>query len=289
MRNLLQDFRFALRMLRKNPSFTAVAVLTLALGIGANTGIFTVVNTVLLRPLAYPEPDRIVQFMVSPRAESTRYNMISAPMFTLWREQPDAFQDFALYEEKGPHINLTGRERPEPLKATHVSAGYFRLVGAPLELGRTFTLQEDVPGGPRLVLISDGLWHRRFGGDRSLVGKAIVLGGDPHVVIGILSASFASDPPAEIWLPAQVDPNSNNFAYMYRSAARLKPGATLQVAKAQMERVAQEFRRKFPGSSGPEGPVVTVEQLRDAVVKDIPRALVLLLGSLGLVLLLSCT
>jgi putative ABC transport system permease protein len=288
MRYLLQDLRYALRMLRKNPGFTVVAVLTLALGIGANTGIFTVVNTVLLRPLAYPEPDRIVQFMVSPRAESKRYNMISAPLFTLWHEQTDAFQDFALYEEKGPTINLTGGDRPEPLKATHVSAGYFRMFGAPLEIGRTFTQQEDVPGGPRLVLISDGLWRRRFGGDRSLVGKAIILGGDPHVVIGVLSASFVSDPPGEIWLPAQVDPNSNNFAFRYRGAARLKPGATLRAANAQMVRVAQEFRRKFPGSSGPEGPVVTVEQLRDAVVRDIRRTLVLLLGAVGFVLLIAC-
>src|SRR5260370_9151940 len=145
MRNLLQDFRFALRMLRKNPSFTAVAVLTLALGIGANTGIFTVVNTVLLRPLAYPEPDRIIQFMVSPRAESTRYNMISAPMFTLWREQTDAFQDFALYEEKGPTINLTRSDRPQPLKATHLSAGYLLPLRAPPHLGRTFTLHKIAP------------------------------------------------------------------------------------------------------------------------------------------------
>jgi hypothetical protein len=112
MRYLLQDFRFALRMLRKNPGFTVVAVLTLALGIGANTGIFTVVDTVLLRPLAYPEPDRIVQFMVSPRAESQRFNMISAPLFTVWREQTGAFQDFALYEKNRPTINLTGGRRP---------------------------------------------------------------------------------------------------------------------------------------------------------------------------------
>jgi putative ABC transport system permease protein len=286
MRYLSQDFRFALRMLRKNPGFTVVAVLTLALGIGANTGIFTVVNTVLLRPLAYPEPDRIVQFLVSPRGELKPFNMISAPMFTLWREQTDAFQDFALYEENGPTINLTGGDRPEPLKATHVSADYFRLFGAPFEVGRTFTRQEDVPGGPRLVLISDGLWRRRFGGDRSLVGKAIILGGDPHVVIGVLSASFASDPAAEIWLPAQVDPNSNNLAFRYRGAARLRPGATLQAANAQMERVAKEFRQKFPSSS--QDPVITVEPLRDAVVKDIRRALVLLLGAVGFVLLIAC-
>jgi putative ABC transport system permease protein len=275
-------------MLRKNPGFTVVAVVTLALGIGANTGIFTVVDTVLLRPLAYPEPDRIVQFMVSPRAESQRFNMISAPLFTVWREQTGAFRDFALYEKNRPTINLTGGDRPEPLKATHVSADYFRLFGASLEVGRTFTQQEDIPGGPRLAVISDGLWRRRFGGDRSLVGKAIVLGGDPHVVIGVLSPNFVSDPPAEIWLPLQVDPNSNNFAFQYRGAARLRPGITLAAAKAQMELAEEEFRRKFPGSYGTEGPVLAVEPLHDVVVKDIRRALVLLLGAVGFVLLIAC-
>jgi putative ABC transport system permease protein len=288
MRTLLRNLQYAARVLRKNPGFACVAVLTLALGIGANTAIFTVVNAVLLRPLAYPQPERIVQFMVSPRGESQRFNMISVPMFTLWRQQTETFQDFALYEEKSPNLNLTGGDRPEPLKAIHVSVEYFRLFGAPLEVGRTFTQQEDVPGGPRLVVISDGLWRRRFGGDRSIVGEAIALGGDPHVVIGILSPSFTSDPPAEIWLPAQVDPNSNNFAFLFRGAARLKPGANLQAANAQMELVAEEFRRKFPGSSGPEGLVLAIEPLRDVVVKDIRQALVLLLCAVGFVLLIAC-
>src|SRR5215831_11008835 len=167
METLLQDLRYALRMLRKNPGLTAVAVLTLALGIGANTAIFTVVNTVLLRPLPYPEPDRIVQLMLSsPSWDPGRNaNVTSIPKFMVWREQTQVFKDIAAYDEGGV-VNLTGGDRPEQIKVLHVSADYFRLFDVPIEIGRTFSADEDRPRGPRVVVVSDGLWHRRFGGDR---------------------------------------------------------------------------------------------------------------------------
>lgn len=160
MRTVLQDLRYALRMLRKNPGFTAVAIITLALGIGANTAIFTLVNTVLLRPLPYPEPDRIVRFIFSSPPGN---NNASVPEFMMWREQTQAFQDVAAYGFQGPGVNLTGGDRPEQLKGIHVSADYFRLLGAPLEVGRTFSEDEDALGSPRLVVISNGLWQRRLG------------------------------------------------------------------------------------------------------------------------------
>ena len=180
MNTLVQDLHYALRMLRKSPGFTAVAVLTLALGIGANTAIFSVSNAVLVRPLGYPEPDRIVQFITLVRDQRFQnlMNMCSIPMFMVWREQTQAFKDIAAYDT-GSGVNLTGGDSPEQLKALHVSADYFQLFGAPVEIGRTFTAQEDIPGGPRLVVLSDGFWRQRFGADRKLVGKAILLVAHP--------------------------------------------------------------------------------------------------------------
>jgi hypothetical protein len=140
MRTVLQDLSYALRMLRKNPGFALVVVLTLALGIGANTAIFTVVNTVLLRPLPYPEPDRIVQFVLRSPQEGD-FNIISVPKFMIWRDQTDSFTDFSLYDEQSLGVNLTGGDRPEQLKGIHASADYFRLFGAQVEVGRTFSEQ----------------------------------------------------------------------------------------------------------------------------------------------------
>ena len=294
MQMLLQDLRYALRMLRKNPGFTAVAVLTLALGIGANAAIFSVVNAVLLRPLQYPEPDRIVQLMVvsPPWAPGRSDNSASIPVFMVWREQTQAFRDIAAYDQGGS-VNLTGGDRAEQLKALGVSADYFRLFGAPVQIGRTFTAQEDIPGGPRLVVISDGFWRRRFGGDRTLLGKAILLGGEPYVVIGVLGPSFTSDPPAEVWLPLQLDPNSTLVAPYLHAAARLKPGITLDMAKAEMKLAFEQFRRKAPQwfTAERERPFesFTVEPLRDVVVGDVRPALLVLLGAVSLVLLIACT
>jgi putative ABC transport system permease protein len=257
MRTLLQDLRYALRMLRKNPGFTAVAVLTLALGIGANTAIFSVVDAVLLRPLPYPEPDRIVQLVIKNSQEEGAFIWI--PQFMVWREQRQVLQDFAFYESEEPvmingsplflrlpGINLTGGDRPERLRGIRVSTDFFRLFGAQVQIGRTFTAQEDIPGGPRLVVISDGLWRRRFGADRSLVGKAILLAGEPHTVIGVLGPTFGTDNPADIWLPLQADPNSIDQWNSYRAAARLRPGVTLEMAKAQTKLAELVFGKSFP-------------------------------------------
>ena len=190
MQILRQDLRYALRMLRKNPGFTAVAVLTLALGIGANTAIFTVVNAVLLKPLPYPEPDRIVQFIYRSQ-DGQKIEGASVATFMTWREQARALEDFALYDAEGalsgggtewylvgPGINLTGSDRPERLTSIHVSASYFRLFGAPMEIGRPFTAQEDIPRGPKVAVISDGFWRRRFGADRT--GGSSRPGPSPH-------------------------------------------------------------------------------------------------------------
>ncbi len=299
MQTLLQDLRYALRTLRNSPGFTAVAVLTLALGIGANTAIFSVVNAVLLRPLGYPEPDRIVQF-IWRTPQGDRIEGTSIPMFMIWRQQTEALQDFALYDLeglmsaggteyfiRGPGVNLTGGDRPERLTSIHVSADYFRLFGAPVEIGRTFTVPEDIPRGPRLVVISDGFWRRRFGADRNLLGKAILLGGEPHVVIGVVGPSSGTDPPADVWLPLRADPSSIDQDAGYRAAARLKPGAKLEMAKAQTKLAAAQFRQKFPGAALSQASF-DLEPLRDAVIGDVRRPLLVLLGAVSFVLLIAC-
>jgi len=293
MQTLLQDLRYALRILRKNPGFTAVAVLTLALGIGANTAIFTVVNAVLLKPLPYPDPDRIVQFVWrfndGPIVEGA-----TIPEFVAWREQAQALEDFTMYDQEGafsgggteyyfigPGVNLTGGDRPERLTSFHVSANYFRLFGAPMEIGRAFTAQEDIPHGPRVAVISDGFWRRRFGADRNLLGKAILLGGEPYVIVGVLAPGFDIDLNSDVWLPLQMDPNSTDQYNGGRAAARLKRGVTLEMAKAQTKLAEAEFRRRFPDSVFSQASF-DLETIREGVVGDIRPDLFVLLGAVAL-------
>lgn len=288
--SVIQDFRFGVRMLAKTPGFTAMVVLTLALGIGANTAIFSVVNVVLLQPLPYPDPDRIVQLMLSSPewAPGENVNSINEPEFNIWRGERQAFQEVAAYDF-GVGVNLTGVGEPEQIKALHVSADYFRLFGAPVEMGRTFSAEEDRPGGPKLVVISNGLWHRRFGGNRGITGRTLILGGEPTTVIGILGVGFTPDPAAEIWLPLQVDPSSTNGGHKLRAVARLQPGITVEMAKAQMKPANDQYVHDF--MVGPRRGMTedfTAEPIRHAVVSNVQRALLLALGAVGFVLLIAC-
>jgi putative ABC transport system permease protein len=279
---LWQDVRYAVRMLRRSPGFTATAIAALTLGIGANTAIFTVVNTVLLQPLAYPEPDRLVQLeLSSPQGNG---NITSIPKFNLWREQTQVFQDVAAYDLGGPGVNLAGGDRPEQLKGVHVSEAFFRLFGARVVAGRTFSLGEDGPGGAPVAVITGGLWRRRFGADPNFIGKSVDLGGEPFTVIGILDPSFSSDPPADIYLALKANPNSNDQAHYLRAAARLRPGVTLGQAQAAMKLAAEQYKRKYPGEQGS----FTAEPLRDTVVGDVRKALLVLLGAVSFVLLIAC-
>jgi putative ABC transport system permease protein len=286
MISLWQDLSYALRTLGKSKGFTAVAVVILSLGIGANTGIFSLVNAVLLQPLTYPEPDRIVRLLRSfPQGIGTS---TSIPKFTVWCEQTQVFQDIAAYDFEGPGVNLTGGDRPEQLKGIHVSAGYFGVFGATVAAGRTFTADEDRPGGPHVVVISNGLWRSRFGSDSGLVGRTISLQGEPYVVIGILGPNFTTNPPTDLWLPLQADPNSTDQANYLLVAARLKPGVTLEAAKAAMKIAAEEFRRKSPSFMS-SGENFTAEPFKDALIpKDVRAVLLELFGAVGFVLLIAC-
>jgi predicted permease len=289
IRELIEDFThdtgYAFRILRRSPGFTATAILALALGIGANTAIFTVVNSVLLQPLAYPEPDRLVQLeLSSPQGNA---NITSIPKYIAWKAQTQVFSDVAAYDVGGPGMNLTGDGLPEQLKGINVSASYFRVFGVPFAAGRPFSDEEDRPGGPKLAVLSNGLWHNRFGGDPSVVGKTLELGGESYQVAGVAGPSFSADPPVDIYLPLQADPNTTNGAHYLRATARLKPGVTLDMAKAQMKVAAADYERKFPNSLGPQDGF-TAEPLRDTVVGDVRKALLVLLGAVSFVLLIAC-
>lgn len=274
-------------MFLESPGFTIAAVAALALGIGANTAIFSVVNAVLLKPLTYPEPDRIVEFLnTSPNGSGPG---ASVTKFNIWRQQTNAFQDVAAYNFGGPGLNLTGGAFPEQVQGIHVSADYFRLFGAPVALGRTFTADEDRPLGGRVVVLSDGIWRRRFGADPRMVGKSISLGGEPYTVVGILGPAFATDPVADLWMPFQFDPNSNDQAHYFLAAGRLKPGVTLAMAKAQLQIAANQFRAKYPGGAvmGPKDGF-SAQLLQDSIVSDVRSSLLILVGAVSFVLLIAC-
>ena len=285
MEAFLKDILHSVRMFRRSPAFTVAAVAALALGIGANTAIFSVVNAVLLKPLTYPDPDRIVQFLLtSPQGSGPG---ASVTKFNIWKQQTQVFQDVAAYDFGGPGLNLTGGAFPEQVQGIHVTKDYFRLFGAEVATGRTFTTEEDRPNGGHVVVLSNGLWKRRFGGDPGIVGKAISLGNQPYTVVGILASNFATDPPADLWLPFQFDPNSNDQAHYFFAAARLKSGVTLGMANAQMQLAANQFRRKYPGVLGPKDGF-GVQKLQDAIVSDVRSSLFVLIGAVSFVLLIAC-
>jgi putative ABC transport system permease protein len=287
METFLQNLRYGLRTLAKSPGFAAVAVLTLALGIGANTAIFSVVNTVLLQPLPYPDPDRLVELEgTSPQGN---FDAASITKFNIWHDQSQVFDAVAAYDFAGPGINLTEGDRPEQLKGIRVSKDYFRVFGAPMALGRTFSADEDRPGGPAVAILSNGLWRSRYGSDPGIVDRTVNLGGEPHSVIGVLGSSFASDPPSDVWLPLKPDPNSVDQGHYLRATARLKPGATVAQAQIAMKLAAEQFKRKFPTPPvlGPKDSFTAIP-LRDSVIGDVRQGLLLLFGAVGFVLLISC-
>ena len=283
MGDFRSDLRYSFRTLLANPAFTITAIAAIALGIGANTAIFTVVNTVLLKPLGYPDPDRIVQLMNLdsegnwPGASPTKFNN--------WRAQTSVLQDVAAYDQGGPGFNITG-DVPEQVHGLHVSEAWFRLFGAPVILGRTFTPQEDSPNGGHVVVISYGLWQRKFGGNPNIVGAALSLGNEPYTITGVIGRTFRSDPPADLWLPFQIDPNSTNQGHYFRTAARLKPGISLAQANAQLKLAYNEFRRRWP-LADPKASF-GVQPLRDSIVSDVRRSLIVLLGAVAFVLLIAC-
>ena len=287
MESLLNDLRQGLRILWRSPGFTIAAVTTLALGIGANTAVFSVVNTVLLKPARFADPERTV-WLSTTMPTGPAYGG-SDTKFNLWKQQTSVLEDVT--GQAYARVNLTGVDFPEEIEAARVTSAYFRLLGLPISRGRGFTAEEDRPNGRRVVVLSDGFWKRHFGGDPGILGKTITLGGAPYEVVGIVApgAQTEAQVPPEIWIPLQIDPNSNNQVHYFLTLARLKPGVTLEMARAQLQLAAEEYRRRFPNTVAMQpGYSFGADTVREAMVKDVRPSLVILLGAVSLVLLIAC-
>ena len=288
MEHFLQDLRHAARMFRQNRVFTVAAIAALALGIGANTAIFSVVSAVLLKPLPYPEPEGLV-FFLTTNAQGQGGPAASPAKFAHWRQQSEVIQDAAAFRTNV--VNYTGGGAPEQLRAGQVSTDYFRLFGAPVIQGRTFAPDEDLPAGPKVAVLSHGLWVRRFGADPAIVGRTLQLSGDPHVVIGVIGpefdlAEFGGDAP-ELWVPFQLDPNTIDQGHFFQSAGRLKPGVTLEQAQARLKLSAQEFTRRFPNALG-DGASFSVERVQEIMVRNSRTMLLVLSAAVAFVLIIAC-
>src|SRR3954451_22644524 len=285
MESFFRDLRHSLRMFRQTPGFTIAAIAALTLGIGANTAIFYVVNSVLLKPLPFPEPERLVMFLnVGPNGSGPG---ALVPRFMAWREPNGALQDAAAY--RFGVMNLMGGDSPEQLAWGQVTADFFRLFGARPAAGRTFSADEDRPNGGKVVVLSHGFWQRRFGGDPQLVGRTISLSGDSYLVVGVLASSFATaplDPLPDVWTPFQMDPASVDQANYFTAAARLKPGVTLAMANTQMDAAAAQFRAKFPNAIGPKNSF-GVQPLQERMVRNVRSSLLVLVGAVSFVLLIA--
>ena len=279
------DVRFAVRSLLKAPAFTVVAILVVAVGIGANTAVFSVINTVLLKPLTYPDPQSLVHLVNT--GDQGSFPGANVPKFNIWRQQTGIFHQVAAYDSGGAGLNLTGNDQPEQVQGVHVTADYFSILGASVIAGRTFTAAEDSPHGGNVVVLSYGLWKRRFGGDRAIVGKNIQLNGQPYQGVGVIGRGFVTDNPADLWLPFQFELTSQDQAHYFGVIARLKSGVTVPMANAQLKLAADQYRSIYPGTLGPnDGFGVVLWQ--ELMVRDTRSSLYVLLGAVGLVLLIAC-
>jgi putative ABC transport system permease protein len=285
--SLILDLRYAIRTLLKSPGFTLVAVLTLALGIGANTAIFSVVSAVLLRPLPYPDAGRIA--LVWGTRGDQRQTLMSVPAFHDWAGRTHTFEEMGIARMQS--VNLTGSEAPDRLSGNYVTASTLHILGARAQIGRLFTPQETAEGtGQPVALVSYATWRARFGGDPHLVGRSLILNGRPHVVIGVTDSSFTDTfGPMDVWLPITSAPNP---AWLTRAApnvwgiGRLKSGVTLQAAQLDLSDVAARLATEYPATDGGSGAAIV--PLRDAIVGPVRPALLLLLAFVGVVLLIAC-
>ncbi len=284
METLLADIRHSLRLLIKSPGFTTVAVLALALGIGANTAIFSVIDRVLLAPLPYPDSERMMQ--VHRKFPNGNGSSVSIPKFMAWRKA-QSFDSMAAYDFASVSLNLGTGDRPNPVNGMRATADFFRVFGVAPILGRTFSPEEDLPNAGKFTVLTYNLWQNRLGGDRDIVGKTITLSGERYEVLGVLPQNYQPDPPTDLYLPEQFDPNSTNQGHIYYVAGRLKPGASIQSAEAELKVIADQFRAAHPDTMD-KSETVGVIPLRVAIGGDVRLALLILAGAVGFVLLIAC-
>ncbi len=289
MQTLWRDLRYGARMLLKKTGFTLIAVFTLALGIGANTAIFSVVNSVLLRPLPYPNAERLMTIWEDHRARNGPVNeWTSPPGFEDWRDQAKSFDHVVALQDWQP--TLTGQGDPEQLVGAQVSHDTFAMLGVTPALGRSFRPEEDQRGVESVVIISHGLWRRRFGADPSLVGKKISLNGESRVVIGVMPAGFKFPiiAGADIWRPIQpaLGPRCQRGCITVRVMARLKPGAAEAQARAELNSIAARIEQQFPDTNTKVG--ATLVPLHEFLVGPVKTQMMALLVAVGFVLLIAC-
>src|SRR5262245_52733224 len=279
---MLNDLRYAIRMLGKNAGFTAVAVLTLALGIGANTAIFSVVNAVLLRPLPYPEPGQLVQLRADRSGSPS--SVIGSATFVEVKAQSQSLARIAAYS--GVDMTLTGTGSAERLASGQVTTDFFPLLGIQPLLGRNFTQEEDTPNGPKSVILGHGLWQNRFGGDPDVLGRTITLNQQSYTVVGIVPARFQFPERFQLWTSLALrETGAGGGMRLLKAIARLKPGVTLEQARTELQTIAQRDQPTRPG--GGES-ALTLIGLHEQVVGDVKGALLVLLGAVGFVLLIAC-
>lgn len=285
MRELLQNLRYGSRLLVKHPGFTVVAVLTLALGIGANSAIFSVVNAVLLRPLPFKKPERLIKIWEALPQGGT--GTVSVPNLFDWREQNDVFTEIAAYQSAD--FNLQGREQPERISGANVSPNFFAVLGVEPLMGRAYLQGEDQPGSNRVVILSNQLWQRNFGSDPQIVGKLVSIGGESFQVIGVMPQGFNfPSRTTELWTPlvftpAQLNSRGNHY---FLAIGRLKDGVGLQEAQAAMSAIARRLEQQYPDAQTGRG--ITLIPLQEEVVQNVRPALLILLGAVGFVLLIAC-
>jgi putative ABC transport system permease protein len=283
METLLNDTRYAIRTMLKSPSFTAVSVIALALGIGANTAIFSVVNAVLLRPLPYKDPDRLVH--VHRMQPPIQRGPISRPDYFEWETQQEVFQGLAAFFWRT--YNLTGVDQAEKLAGARVTGSFFSLFGMSPASGRFFDSSDDQPGAPRIAVIGYGLWQRRFGGSPDLAGKTIALNGEIYTVVGIAPAAFQFPRGADVWTPDLLSEEKTKRGSNYlKIIARLKDGVTRSQAQAQMNQIAAALAEKYPAND--TNLTVAIAPLLEEQVGNIRPVLLILLGAVAFVLLIAC-
>jgi putative ABC transport system permease protein len=285
METLWQDLRYGVRVLSKNPGFTVVAALTLALGIGANTAIFSVINAVLLRPLPFQNPDRLVQLWESEYG-SGHYELTGAD-YLEWQAQTRSLEETSLHCYR-PSFNASGSGEPERATAANVQANFFSLLGVAPAMGRTFQKGEDQAGQDHVVLLSYGFWERHFGGSKDAVGTGLELNNEKYSVVGVLPAwfHFLDDP--DVWVPLDMRPQNigGRGMHQYRAIGRMKPGVSVAEAQAEMQTIAQRLAKLYPDSNSDVGAVVIT--LKEQLTRRARIELLILLGAVALVLLIAC-
>ncbi len=287
--DLLQDIRYAFRMLRKSPGFTSIVVLTLALGIGANATIFSVINAVLLRPLPYPQPEQLVRVLESNPGKGWPTFSVAPPNFLDWRAQTHTLDGIAAYEPNG--YTYTGGDTPDHWSGPLVTERFFEILRAQPELGRTFSADEFQMGKNHVIVISDSLWRSAFGADRNVIGRNVSLDGQAYTVIGVMGPQFHFPSPAsQVWLPLVFTPDEikdARGAHYLGDIARLADGTSVAQAQAEMTAIAARLEKQYPKSNtGWTAAVLPLSQ--SGGVKQVRPALMILLGAVGFVLLIAC-